>query len=131
MHPWFQYGYVKQLRQAVADTNADPSNLAYLEDRLRTGRGLPQLYGTQFTSTSENNRTVWQCPVADIKNVNLRREQMFMPPLEDYIEGYLKSSSEDGMLDSDNPLTRWGTTMCDTITSATSSRSCLWTCSRG
>ena len=108
MHPWFQYDYVKQLRQAVADTNADPSNLAYLEDRLRTGRGLPQLYGTQFTSTSENNRTVWQCPVADIKNVNLRREQMLMSPLEDYIEGYLTSSAEDGMLDSDNPLTEMG-----------------------
>ena len=108
MHPWFQYGYVKQMRRAVADTNADPSNLAYLEDRLRTGRGLPQLYGTQFTSTSENNRTAWQCPVADIKNVNLRREQMLMPPLEDYIEGYLKSSIEDGMLDSDKPLTEMG-----------------------
>ena len=108
MHPWFQYGYVKQMRQAVADTNADPSNLAYLEDRLRTGRGLPQLYGTQFTSSAENNRTVWQCPVADIKNVNLRREQMLMSPLEDYIEGYLKSSTEDGMLGSDNPLTEIG-----------------------
>ena len=72
-HPWFQYGYVKQMRKAVADTNADPSNLAYLEDCLRTGRGLPQLYGTQFSSTGENNRTVWQCPVADIKNVGLYR----------------------------------------------------------
>lgn len=107
-HPWFQYGYVKQMRRAVADTNADPSNLAYLEDRLRTARGLPQLYGTQFSSTSENNRTVWQCPVADIKNVNFRREQMLMPPLEDYIEGYLTSSTDDGMLDSDNPLTEMG-----------------------
>ncbi len=55
-HPWFQYGYVKQMRRAVADTNADPSNLAYLEDRLRTGRGLPQLYGTQFAA-----RTTAQC----------------------------------------------------------------------
>ena len=107
-YPGFQYGYVKQMRRAVADTNADPSNLAYLEDRLRTGRGLPQLYGTQFTSTGENNRTVWQCPVADTKNVNLRREQMLMPPLEDYIEGYLKSSTEEGQLDSDNPLTGIG-----------------------
>ena len=107
-HPWFQYGYVKQMRRAVADTNADPSNLAYLEDRLRTGRGLPQLYGTQFTSSGENNRTVWQCPVADIKSVNLRRSQMLMPPLEDYIEGYLKSSTEEGQLDSDNPLTEMG-----------------------
>lgn len=107
-HPWFQYGYVKQMRRAVADTNADPSNLAYLEDRLRTGRGLPQLYGTQFTSTGENNRTVWQCPVADIKNVNIRRGQMLMPPLEDYIEGYLKTSTEEGQLDSDTPLTEMG-----------------------
>ena len=107
-HPWFQYGYVKQMRRAVADTNADPSNLAYLEDRLRTGRGLPQLYGTQFASTGENNRTVWQCPTADIKNVNRRREQMLMPPLEDYIEGYLKTSTEEGQLDSDTPLTEMG-----------------------
>ena len=107
-HPWFQYGYVKQMRKAVADTNADPSNLAYLEDRLRTGRGLPQLYGTQFSSTGENNRTVWQCPVADIKNVNFRREQMLMPPLEDYIEGYLKTSTEEGQLDSDTSLTEMG-----------------------
>ncbi len=107
-HPWFQYGYVKQMRRAVADTNADPSNLAYLEDRLRTGRGLPQLYGTQFTSTGENNRTVWQCPVADIKNVNLRRGQMLMPPLEDYVEGYLKTETEQGRLDSDTPLTEMG-----------------------
>ena len=107
-HPWFQYGYVKQMRKAVADTNADPSNLAYLEDCLRTGRGLPQLYGTQFSSTGENNRTVWQCPVADIKNVNRRREQMLMPPLEDYIEGYLKTETEQGRLDSDTPLTEMG-----------------------
>lgn len=100
--------YVKQMRKAVADTNADPSNLAYLEDRLRTGRGLPQLYGTQFSSTSENNRTVWQCPVADIKNVNLRREQILMSPLEDYLEGYLKTETEQGRLDSDTPLTEMG-----------------------
>ena len=96
--------YVKQMRKAVADINADPSNLAYLEDRLRTGRGLPQLYGTQFASTGENNRTVWQCPTADIKNVNLRRGQMLLPPLEDYLEGYLKTETEQGRLDSDTPL---------------------------
>ena len=107
-HPWFQYGYVKQMRQAVADTNADPSNLAYLEDRLRTGRGLPQIYGTQFTSTGENNRTVWQCPTADIKNINLRREQMLLSPLEEYLEGYLKTETEQGLLDSDTPLTEIG-----------------------
>ncbi len=81
-YPGFQYGYVKQMRKAVVDTNADPSG--------------------------ENNRTVWQCPVADIKSVNLRRSQMLMPPLEDYIEGYLKSSTEEGKLDSDNPLTEMG-----------------------
>lgn len=106
--PWFQYSFVKQMRQAVADTNAYPPNLAYLEDRLRIGRGLPQLYGTQFTSTVENNQTVWQCPVADIKNVNLRREQMLMAPLEDYIEDYLRTETERGMLDSDTPMTEMG-----------------------
>lgn len=102
--PWYQYGYIKQLRQAVADTNADPTHLAYLEDRLRTGRGLPQLYGTQFMSDATNNKSVWSCPVADIKNVNFRREKMLMPPLEYYIDGYVKTAKELGMLDSDTPL---------------------------
>ena len=107
-HPWFQYNYVKQMRQAVTDTNADPSHLAYLEDRLRTGRGLPQLYGTQFSSTAANTAQTWLLPVADMKNVNCRREKMLMPPLEEYVETYTASYSEQGMLDSNTPTIDMG-----------------------
>ena len=100
----YQYEFIKQFRQAVADTNADPHNLAYLEDRLRTWRGLPQLYGTQFMSNATNNKTVWSCPITDKKNVDYRRGEMHLDPMEDYLEGFKKSEIETGLLDKDNPI---------------------------
>lgn len=100
----YQYEFTRQFRQAVADTNADPYYLAYLEDRLRTWRGLPQLYGTQFMSNATNNKTVWNCPIADKKNVDYRREEMHLNLLEDYLDSYLQSETETGMLDKDNPI---------------------------
>ena len=100
----YQYEFIKPFRQAVADTNADPGNLAYLEDRLRTWRGLPQLYGTQFMSNVTNNKTVWNCPIADKKNVDDRRGGMQLYALEEYLESYQKWEVETGALDKDNPI---------------------------
>ena len=36
------------MRAGVEAADASPTNLAYLEDRVRMFRGEPQLYGTQF-----------------------------------------------------------------------------------
>jgi hypothetical protein len=46
-----QHTFLEALRDAVAQGEAAPANLAYLEDRVRLHAGQPQLYGTQFTVT--------------------------------------------------------------------------------
>ena len=74
----YLYEFTKEYRKAVADTNADIKNLAYMEDRCRVFRGLPQLYGTQLNASSDNENILWYDPIADIKNINNRREKMLM-----------------------------------------------------
>lgn len=44
----FQEQCLPLLRAAVEAQDADPKNLAYLEDRVNMYRGRPQRYGTQF-----------------------------------------------------------------------------------
>ncbi|MBP9991088.1 MAG: hypothetical protein KBT45_06640 [Bacteroidales bacterium] len=100
----YLYEFAKTYQKAVADTNAEITNLAFLEDRSRSWRGLPQLYGTQFTSNAKNNKTVCSIPIADIKNVNYRRENMHLGSLEDYLESYTESNVEHGVLDKDSPI---------------------------
>lgn len=46
----FQEQCLPLLRAAVEAQDADPKNLAYLEDRVNMYRGRPQRYGTQFKS---------------------------------------------------------------------------------
>jgi hypothetical protein len=49
--PALQRTFLDALRRAVAQREASPAHLAYLEDRVRVHAGQPQLYGTQFTPT--------------------------------------------------------------------------------
>jgi hypothetical protein len=46
----FQERCLELLRRSVADNDASPKHLAYLEDRVAMHRGRPQRYGTQFVS---------------------------------------------------------------------------------
>lgn len=57
------------------------SNIAYLEDRVRTARGRPQLYATQF-----DNLTGKFGPkaVEDRVNLDKRRKRMGLEPFEIY-----------------------------------------------
>lgn len=47
-HPDLQRRCRDLMRTAVADGEAEPAQLAMLEDRIRVFEGRPQLYGTQF-----------------------------------------------------------------------------------
>lgn len=76
------YDFEKEYRKAVMDNNATKNLLAYLEDRSRTMRGLPQHYGTQLANPKE----VHHLPISDIKNVNNRREEMGLEPINDYLK---------------------------------------------
>jgi hypothetical protein len=58
------------LRGAVADGEASPGNLAYLEDRVRVHDGRPQLYGTQFTVADGE---LQPSPIEDPQRLDARR----------------------------------------------------------
>ncbi len=74
------------LRAAVADGQASPGDLAYLEDRVAVKRGEDQLYGTQITCDAGNGPPVPQTPIADEANVDERRAEAGLPPLADYMQ---------------------------------------------
>ena len=80
--PEFQMHCLILMKQTPPD-EIERQNIAYLEDRVRVNQGKPQLYGTQFVQ--ENNTQAPQ-PIEDIENVDARRSEMGMGPLEDYVE---------------------------------------------
>ena len=72
-----------KLMKEVPLYDIDPSDLAYLEDRVRVNKGIGQLYGTQFTQ--ENNQHVPR-PIEDEAEVDARRAAMGMGSLAEQIE---------------------------------------------
>ena len=109
------YDFEKEYHKAVMDNNATKNLLAYLEDRSRTMRGLPQLYGTQLATNPKD-----YLPISDIKNVNSRREEIGLEPLNDYLKRMsidindyfiLQDTSEPNYIDfyyKGNKLEPWG-----------------------
>ena len=70
-------------------------NIAMLDDRIHVNRGIPQVYGTQFTQIKGKHVPR---PIEDEEHVDERRKQMGMEPLEENIakmyEKYGKPSEE-------------------------------------
>ena len=59
-----------------------PEDTAYLMDRIKMTKGLPQIYGTQFHMEDEI-RTIY--PIENIEAVDVRRSEKGMESLESYI----------------------------------------------
>ena len=78
-----QHQYLPVLRAAVANGEADGSDLAMLEDRVRVRDGKPQLYGTQFKSA----KSMELYPVEDEAHLEQRRNELGMIPMAEYIKG--------------------------------------------
>jgi hypothetical protein len=76
-----QRTFLDALRGAVAEGEASPANLAYLEDRVRVADGHPQLYGTQFTVTDEE---FGPCPIEDPQQLDERRAAVGLEPFAVY-----------------------------------------------
>jgi len=79
--PGLQRTFLEALRGAVAEGEASPANLAYLEDRVRVHDGRPQLYGTQFTVT---DGILEPSPVEDPQRLDERRAQAGLDPFAVY-----------------------------------------------
>jgi hypothetical protein len=76
-----QRDFLDALRGAVADGEASPANLAYLEDRVRVADGRPQLYGTQFTVTDGD---FVPYPIEDPQRLDERRAAAGLEPFAAY-----------------------------------------------
>jgi hypothetical protein len=80
-HPDLQQAFLDALRGAVAQGEASPAHLAYLEDRVRVHAGQPQLYGTQFTVT---NGEFGPYPIEDPQRLDVRRIEAGLEPFAAY-----------------------------------------------
>ena len=73
----FREYYLEQYEQAVEDNNASIKRYAFLIDRVRLLRGMPQLYGTQWVVAWSKLQFV-----EDIEHLNDRRETVLLTPLD-------------------------------------------------
>lgn len=80
-----QEEYLPMMREAVNNGKARGSSLALLEDRIATGQGKKQIYGTQIGTDSQTGKH-YILPIEDEPNVNKRRQSVGLPPLEDYVK---------------------------------------------
>lgn len=72
------------LRRAVAEGDAEPTGLAYLEDRIRGFEGRLQCYGTQLGWDDAGTFGVWPA-VEDFSTVDERRAKLGLSPLQDHL----------------------------------------------
>jgi hypothetical protein len=83
--PAFQHDCLELLDTAATCRDVDPMHLAYLTDRVATGEGRPQTYGTQLTVV--DGRYV-PLPVRDIDVVHARRAAVGLEPLDQYVSRF-------------------------------------------
>lgn len=82
-----QEKYLPMMREAVKKGNARPSSLALLEDRTALGRGEKQIYGSQIGTHPETGE-YYVLPLIDPDQVDERREEMNLGPLQDYVSNW-------------------------------------------
>lgn len=83
-----QRKYLPLLRAAVARNDALGTELALLEDRVLTGRGQAQIYGTQLRAGAQRGSQMELFPIADEGNVDQRRRAIGLEPLADYVKHF-------------------------------------------
>ena len=79
----FQEKCLGLIKKAVQQQDVSPQNFAYLSDRIRVAKNLPQFFGTQFTR--EKNGNILLFLIYRKKDVNIRRKRYKLEPLEKYI----------------------------------------------
>lgn len=82
-----QEKYLPMMRDAVKKGNANPSQLALLEDRVALRQGKRQIYGSQIGRDKETQE-YYVLPLEDPDNVDKRRAQVGLGRLQDYISNW-------------------------------------------
>jgi flagellar motor protein MotB len=78
-----QEKYLPLMEEAVKNGNAEPDQLAYLEDRVALNHGKKQIYGSQLIKDLKTGKSVF-APIEDSMNVDKRRASVGLEPLKDY-----------------------------------------------
>lgn len=79
-----QLKYLPMLRQAFLEKKINPHNFSLLEDKINLTTNGYQIYGTQI-GVDENGNNIVR-PIRDKENVNERRKELGLEPLEDYLK---------------------------------------------
>jgi len=79
----YQQKYLPMMREAVINGNADPGNLAYLEDRVALREGRKQIYGSQAAKNKKTNK-MYISPMIDPDNVDKRRAEVGLGTIAEY-----------------------------------------------
>jgi hypothetical protein len=79
--------YLPMMKEAVKNRNAKASSLALLEDRVALRQGKKQIYGSQVSWNMETNE-YFVLPLIDPDNVDKRRADVGLPPLERYLSNW-------------------------------------------
>jgi len=80
-----QEKYLPIMKEAVKNGKASGSALALLVDRVEMRNGRPQIYGSQI-QMKDGKFEIY--PILDEKNVNKRRADVGLEPLEDYVKNW-------------------------------------------
>ncbi|MGL5818575.1 MAG: DUF6624 domain-containing protein [Phycicoccus sp.] len=70
---------------AVEADDADPSDLAYLVDRVHVANGRPQVYGTQWGADAAG-RLEPRTPIEDEARVDIRRAEVGLGTIAEYLK---------------------------------------------
>jgi hypothetical protein len=87
----WQKSQLTNIANAVKMGDLDSQSYAYLYDRIKINSGEKQLYGTQFANVDAVNNIVELDKTEDIDNLDKRRMEIGMMPIEMYKKLMLKN----------------------------------------
>jgi hypothetical protein len=90
----FQAAALGLMRAALEAEQADPTEVAYLEDRVAVNRGQPQRYGTQVRC--RGGRPEPATPLVDAAGVDGVRADVGLQPLAEYYEEFAEGCAAEG-----------------------------------
>ncbi|MDX5348261.1 MAG: hypothetical protein LPK19_13570, partial [Hymenobacteraceae bacterium] len=82
-----QLKYLPLMREAAKQGKLSAGSLALLEDRVALRQGKKQLYGSQI-GRDETTGEHYVLPLADPENVDKRRAEVGLGPLQDYVSNW-------------------------------------------
>lgn len=92
-NPEFQLEVLEKMKKEVDKGNADSRTYGLLVDRVKLNTGQPQIYGTQLDYNMEICQA-YPRNLADSLNVNKRRKEIGLEPLEVYLNDMSKMNFE-------------------------------------